>query len=55
MLAPRLVFVNDLEEMCINEPDLQFNVPNNMEKSKVRFEHKPTFTKKEAGAPERRS
>ena len=28
-LAPSLVFVNDLEEICINEPDLQLNVPRN--------------------------
>ena len=34
-LAPSLLFVNELEEICINEPDLQFNIPKNME-SKVR-------------------
>ena len=42
-LAPSLEFINDLEEICINEPDLQFNIPKNMEESKVRFEYKPTF------------
>ena len=35
-LAPNLGFVNDLEEICINEPDLQFNIPKNMEEPKVR-------------------
>ena len=36
--------MRELEETCINEPDLRFNIPKNMEESKVKFEHKPTFT-----------
>ena len=37
-------FVRELEETCINKPDLRFNIPKNMEESKVKFEYKPTFT-----------
>ena len=44
VIAPSHAFVNDLEEICISEPDLRFNVPKNMEESKVKFEYKPTFT-----------
>ena len=44
VVAPSNAFVQELEETCINEPDLRFNVPNNMEESKVKFEYKPTFT-----------
>ena len=36
--------MRELEETCINEPDLRFNIPKNMEESKVKFEYKPTFT-----------
>ena len=54
-LAPSLEFVNDLEEICINEPDLQFNVPKNMEESKVRFEYKPTFTAQSRRKQERQN
>ena len=43
-VAPSSEFVRELEETCINEPDLRFNIPKNMEESKVKFEHKPTFT-----------
>ena len=43
-VAPSNTFVRELEEMCINEPDLRFNIPKNMEESKVKFEYKPTFT-----------
>ena len=44
VVAPSNAFVRELEETCINEPDLRFNVPKNMEESKVKFEYKPTFT-----------
>ena len=44
VIAPSNAFVRELEETCINEPDLRFNIPKNMEESKVKFEHKPTFT-----------
>ena len=44
ILAPSNAFVRELEETCINEPDLRFNIPKNMEESKVKFEYKPTFT-----------
>ena len=44
MIAPSNAFVRELEETCVNEPDLRFNVPKNMEESKVKFEYKPTFT-----------
>ena len=44
VIAPSNAFVRELEETCINEPDLRFNVPKNMEESKVKFEYKPTFT-----------
>ena len=30
----------------INEPDLRFNIPKNMEESKVKFEYRPTFRNK---------
>ena len=43
-VAPSSEFVRELEETCINEPDLRFNIPKNMEESKVKFEYKPTFT-----------
>ena len=43
-VAPSNAFVHELEETCINEPDLRFNIPKNMEESKVKFEYKPTFT-----------
>ena len=43
-VAPSNAFVRELEETCINEPDLRFNIPKNMEESKVKFEYKPTFT-----------
>ena len=43
-VAPSNTFVRELEEMCISEPDLRFNIPKNMEESKVKFEYKPTFT-----------
>ena len=33
----------ELEDTCISEPDLRFNIKN-MEESKVKFEYKPTFT-----------
>ena len=55
VLAPSLEFINDLEEICINEPDLQFNIPKNMEESKVRFEHKPTFTAQSRRKQERQN
>ena len=54
-LAPSLLFVNELEEICINEPDLQFNIPKNMEESKVRFEYKPTFTANQEGSKSART
>ena len=38
-LAPSPDFVNNLEEICINEPELRFNIPKNMEESKTRFEY----------------
>ena len=44
VIASSHAFVCDLEEICISEPDLRFNVPKNMEESKVKFEYKPTFT-----------
>ena len=44
VIAPSNAFVRELEETCINEPDLRFNIPKNMEESKVKFEYKPTFT-----------
>ena len=44
VIAPSNAFVCELEETCINEPDLRFNIPKNMEESKVKFEYKPTFT-----------
>ena len=44
MVAPSNAFVRELEETCINEPDLRFNIPKNMEESKVKCEYKPTFT-----------
>ena len=44
VVAPSNAFVQELEETCINEPDLRFNVLKNMEESKVKFEYKPTFT-----------
>ena len=44
VVAPSNAFVRELEETCINEPDLRFNIPKNMEESKVKFEYKPTFT-----------
>ena len=44
VIAPSNAFVCELEETCISEPDLRFNIPKNMEESKVKFEHKPTFT-----------
>ena len=44
VIAPRNAFVRELEETCINEPDLRFNIPKNTEESKVKFEYKPTFT-----------
>ena len=45
------------EEICINWPDLQFNVniPKNMEESKVRFEYKPTFTAQSRRKEERQN
>ena len=44
VVAPSNAFVRELEETCINEPGLRFNIPKNMEESKVKFEYKPTFT-----------
>ena len=44
VIAPSNAFVRELEETCINEPDLRFNIPKNMEESKVKCEYKPTFT-----------
>ena len=44
VIAPSNAFVCELEETCINEPGLRFNIPKNMEESKVKFEYKPTFT-----------
>ena len=38
VIAPSHAFVCDVEEICISEPDLCFNVPKNMEESKVKFE-----------------
>ena len=55
VLAPSLEFINDLEEICINEPDLQFNIPKNMEESKVRFEYKSTFTAQSRRKQERQN
>ena len=55
VLAPSLEFINDLEEICINEPDLQFNIPKNMEESKVRSKHKPTFTAQSRRKQERQN
>ena len=43
-VAPSNAFVCELEGTCVNEPDLRFNIPKNMEESKVKFEYKPTFT-----------
>ena len=43
-VAPSNAFVCELEGTCINEPDLRFNIPKNMEELKVKFEYKPTFT-----------
>ena len=40
-VAPSNAFVCELEGTCVNEPDLRFNIPKNMEESKVKFEHKP--------------
>ena len=54
-ISPSLEFINDLEEICINEPDLQFNTPKNMEESKVRFEYKPTFTAQSRRKQERQN
>ena len=55
VLAPNHAFVNDLEEICINEPDLHFNIPKNMEESKVKFEYKPTFTAQSRRKQERQN
>ena len=55
VLAPSMLFINELEEICINEPDLQFNIPKNMEESKVRFEYKPTFTAQSRRKQERQN
>ena len=44
VIAPSNAFVCELEETCVSEPDLLFNIPKNMEESKVKFECKPTFT-----------
>ena len=55
VLAPSPDFINDLEEICINEPELRFNIPKNMEESKVRFEHKPTFTAQSSRKQERQN
>ena len=55
VLAPSPDFINDLEEICINERDLQFSIPKNMEESKVRFEYKPTFTAQSRRKQERRN
>ena len=55
VLAPSLLFINELEEICINEPDLQFNIPKNMEEPKLRFEYKPTFTAQSRRKQERRN
>ena len=44
VIAPSNAFVCELEETCISEPDLRFNIPKNMEESKVKFEYKPTIT-----------
>ena len=54
-LALNLSFINDLEEICINEPDLQFKIPNNMEESKVKFKYKPTFTAQSRRRQERQN
>ena len=57
VLAPSPDFINDLEEICINEPELRLNIPKNMEdlESKVRFEYKPTFTAQSRRKQERRN
>ena len=55
VIAPSHAFVNDLEEICISEPDLRFNVPKNMEESKVKFEYKPTFTAQSRRKQERQN
>ena len=44
VIAPSNAFVCEMEETCISEPDLRFNIPKNMEESKVKFEYKPAFT-----------
>ena len=48
-------YKSDLEEICISEPDLRFNVPKNMEESKVKFEYKPTFTAQSRRKQERQN
>ena len=55
VIAPSNAFVCELEETCINEPDLRFNIPKNMEESKVKFEYKPTFTAQSKRKQERQN
>ena len=55
VIAPSHAFVCDLEEICISEPDLRFNVSKNMEESKVKFEYKPTFTAQSRRKQERQN
>ena len=55
VIAPSHAFVCDLEEIRISEPDLCFNVPKNMEESKVKFEYKPTFTAQSRRKQERQN
>ena len=45
-LAPSPDFVNNLEEICINEPELRFNTPKNMEESKMRFEYNSSTSRR---------
>ena len=55
VLAPGTEFINDLEEICINERELRFNVPKNVEGSKVRFEYTPTFSAQSRRKQERKN
>ena len=55
VIVPSNAFVRELEETCINEPDLRFNIPKNMEESKVKFEYKPTFTAQSKRKQERQN
>ena len=58
VLAQSLNFINDLEEICINESELRFNIPKNMGgvEGKVRVQtYVHCSIEEKTGAPERGS